>query len=193
MALKQWVGKVVAQTDQYALGVVFFELVTGRRPYMADTPAAVLLKQANDSLLRPKGFSPDLPDEVEQVIFKVRAKDPAERFEDMGAFVEALESWKELKKAESAEEVDHLQPEQIHLKGMKRGSQPIPTQLENITKKTKRERTIPNRVLLDDPSSGGMFSPPWTVEYYVIAVDASPQMNESNSGSTSQTMMGCGG
>jgi hypothetical protein len=31
---------------------------------------------------------------------------------------------------------------------------------------------------IDDPSSGGMVSPPWTVEYYVIAVDASPQMNE---------------
>jgi len=102
---------------------------------MADTPAAVLLKQANDFLPRPKGFIPDLPDEVEQIIFKVLVKDPAERFEDMGAFAEALESLKELKKAESAEEVDHLQPEQIHLKGMKRGSQPIPTQLENITKK----------------------------------------------------------
>jgi len=160
---------------------------------MADTPAAVLLKQANDSFPRPKGFIPDLPDEVEQVIFKVLAKDPAERFEDMSAFAEALESLKELKKAESAEEVDHLQPEQIHLKGMKRGSQPIPTQLENITKKTKRERTIQNRVLLDDPSFGGMVSPPWAVEYYVIAVDASPQMNETNSGSTSKSLMGCGG
>jgi hypothetical protein len=46
---------------------------------------------------------------------------------------------------------------------------------------------------IDDPSSGGMVSPPWTVEYYVIAVDASPQMNETNSGSTSKSLMGCGG
>lgn len=46
---------------------------------------------------------------------------------------------------------------------------------------------------IDDPSLGGMVSPPWMVEYYVIAVDASPQMNETNSGSTSKTMMGCGG
>jgi hypothetical protein len=49
------------------------------------------------------------------------------------------------------------------------------------------------QVAIDDPSSGGMVSPPWTVDYYVIAVDASPQMNESNSGSTSKTLMGCGG
>jgi hypothetical protein len=46
---------------------------------------------------------------------------------------------------------------------------------------------------IDDPSSGGMVSPPWMVEYYVIAVDASPQMNETNSGSTSKSLMGCGG
>jgi serine/threonine protein kinase len=91
MAPEQWLGKVVPQTDQYALGVVFFELVTGRRPYTADTPAAVLLKQANESLPRPREFVPDLPDEVEQVILKVLAKDPAERFEDMGLFTKALE------------------------------------------------------------------------------------------------------
>jgi len=49
------------------------------------------------------------------------------------------------------------------------------------------------QVAIDDPSSGGMVTPPWTVEYYVIAVDASPQMNETNSGSTSKSLMGCGG
>jgi len=102
MAPEQWVGKFIPQTDQYALGVVFFELVTGRRPYAADTPAAVLLKQANDPLPRPMDFVPDLPKEVEQVIFKVLNKDPDERYADMEVFAAALESLKELKKVDES-------------------------------------------------------------------------------------------
>ena len=56
MAPEQWTGKVVPQTDQYALGVVLYELVTGCKPYTADTPVAILLKQANEPLPRPKIF-----------------------------------------------------------------------------------------------------------------------------------------
>lgn len=71
--------------------MVFFELVTGRRPYTVNTPAAVLLKQATEPLPRPKDFVHNLPGEVERVIFKVLAKDPAERCKDMGAFAKVLE------------------------------------------------------------------------------------------------------
>ena len=43
MAPEQWVGKATAASDQYSLGVVFYEMVTSRRPFSAETPAAVLL------------------------------------------------------------------------------------------------------------------------------------------------------
>jgi formylglycine-generating enzyme required for sulfatase activity/tRNA A-37 threonylcarbamoyl transferase component Bud32 len=91
MAPEQWEGKVSEQTDIYALGVVFFELVTGRKPYIADTPAAVLRMQWSDPLPRPKVIIPGLPDEVERVIFKALAKQPGERYPDMGEFATALE------------------------------------------------------------------------------------------------------
>jgi len=123
MAPEQWMGKAVPQTDQYALGVVLFELVTSRRPYTADTPAAVLLKQATEPLPRPKDFIPDLPDEVERVIFKALAKDPQERFEDMGAFSEALEALKELKKAD---EVSTFTSPPAPLRYTERGVEPHP-------------------------------------------------------------------
>jgi tRNA A-37 threonylcarbamoyl transferase component Bud32/glycine cleavage system H lipoate-binding protein len=91
MAPEQWTGQAGTQADIYSLGVVFYELVTGRRPYTADTPAAVLLKQANDPLPRPSQFVPDLPERVDRVLLKALARNPEDRFTDMRAFSLAIE------------------------------------------------------------------------------------------------------
>jgi serine/threonine-protein kinase len=91
MAPEQWLGQVTPQTDIYALGVVFYEMITGRRPYTADTPAALLLKQANDPLPRPSGFVAGLPDAVERVLLKALAKRTEDRYPEMLTFVNALE------------------------------------------------------------------------------------------------------
>lgn len=90
MAPEQWLGNADPRTDIYSLGIVFFEMVTGYRPFSADTPAAVLLKHLNDPLPRPRSFVTDLPEEVEQVLFKALAKDMENRFQSMGSFAEAL-------------------------------------------------------------------------------------------------------
>jgi tRNA A-37 threonylcarbamoyl transferase component Bud32 len=78
------------RADIYSLGVVFYELVTGRKPYTADTPIAVLVKQMNDPLPRPKNFV-EIPDEVERVLFTALAKKPEDRYQSMGDFANALE------------------------------------------------------------------------------------------------------
>ena len=92
MAPEQWVGKTSPHSDMYSLGVVLYEMVTGRKPYLADTPAAILLKQANDPLPRPRQFVPDLPDKVEKMIFKALAKKPENRYSGMAEFVASLEN-----------------------------------------------------------------------------------------------------
>ena len=91
MAPEQWRGQALAQTDVYALGVVFYELLTGRRPYDADTPAAILEMVLVEPLARPKDFVPGLPDAVEKVLFKALAKKPGDRYPTMSEFAKALE------------------------------------------------------------------------------------------------------
>jgi serine/threonine protein kinase len=79
------------RVDIYSIGVVFYEMVTGRKPYQADTPMAVLFKHANEPLPRPKQFIPDLPDSIEQFLVKALAKKPEDRYQSMADLVKALE------------------------------------------------------------------------------------------------------
>jgi serine/threonine protein kinase len=91
MAPEQWQGKPVPQSDIYGLGMVLYELITGRLPYSADTPAAVMLKQAVEPLPRPRQFVPDLPEAVEEVIFKALAIKVENRYASMEEFAVALD------------------------------------------------------------------------------------------------------
>ena len=91
MAPEQVTGKNVdASTDIYAMGIIFYEMITGRKPYQADTPLAVLFKHASEPLPRPSQFVPDLPEEVEEVLFKALAKNPKNRYQTGSEFANTL-------------------------------------------------------------------------------------------------------
>ncbi len=91
MAPEQVISKTVDhRADIYALGVVFYEMITGRRPFVADTPMAVLFKHASEPLPNPRQFVPDLPSSVEMVLLRALAKKPEERFERMEEFASTL-------------------------------------------------------------------------------------------------------
>ncbi len=77
--------------DIYSLGVVLYEMVTGRVPFEAETPLAVLLKHVNAPLPPPRQMKPDLPEAVERVILKAMAKSPDDRFQSARSLVDALQ------------------------------------------------------------------------------------------------------
>lgn len=92
MAPEQWTGATSPQSDLYSLGIVLYEMVTGRKPYVADTPAAILIKQATEPLPNPRNFTADLPEALELVLIKVLARELENRYEDRNAFIGALEN-----------------------------------------------------------------------------------------------------
>jgi len=82
MAPEQTMGtEVDGRVDIYALGVMLFELVTGRAPYVADTPMAVLLQHINNPIPSARELDPTIPPELDAVIQKALAKDPSDRYQ----------------------------------------------------------------------------------------------------------------
>jgi serine/threonine protein kinase len=90
MAPEQGRGHADRRSDIYSLGVVFYEMVTGRKPFIADTPLAVLLMHITDPLPSPLKFIPDLPVEIERIIIKALAKRPEDRYQNMTVFIGAV-------------------------------------------------------------------------------------------------------
>jgi serine/threonine protein kinase len=80
------------RADIYALGVVLFEMATGRVPYQASRPFEVLLMHISEPAPRPRALVPDLPEDLERIILKALEKDPDSRYDDMLDMVGELES-----------------------------------------------------------------------------------------------------
>lgn len=93
MAPEQILGHTVTPSaDQYALGVVLYQLATGHLPYEAETPMGLALKHATEPLPRPRAINPKLPDAVEEVIVKALSKDGNFRYSSVTAFSDAFQA-----------------------------------------------------------------------------------------------------
>jgi serine/threonine-protein kinase len=83
-------GEVDARADVYALGVMFFQMLTGRLPFTSENPAAVVLAHLSEPPLDPRALLPALSDHIALAILRALAKDPAERYRTAGALAAAL-------------------------------------------------------------------------------------------------------
>lgn len=79
-----------ARSDIYALGIVLFELITGREPYQAETPMGLLLMHLNEPLPEIDDLRDDVPVDVKLVIEQATMKDPDDRYPSAGKMSDAF-------------------------------------------------------------------------------------------------------
>ena len=84
--------EVTGRSDVYALGIVLYEMLTGRRPFEGDSAAGVALKRLTEDPVPPTTYRP-LPVGLSAIVMRALARDPDERFPDAGSFAEALRVW----------------------------------------------------------------------------------------------------
>jgi eukaryotic-like serine/threonine-protein kinase len=81
---------VDARSDLYSIGIILYELLTGRVPFDAESPVSVALKQVSEAPIPPRELDPTLPPALEGVVLRALEKDPARRFQSADEFIEAL-------------------------------------------------------------------------------------------------------
>jgi serine/threonine-protein kinase len=75
------------RTDIYSLGIVMYEMVTGRVPYDADSPVSVALKHIQEPVVPPKELDENIPDSLNKLILKAVEKEPIRRYQTMTAML----------------------------------------------------------------------------------------------------------
>lgn len=100
-APEQAQGEIVSPAaDVYALGIVMYEMLTGRTPFDGDTPVAVAMQHIQDPPVPPSELNPGIPPALEDIILRCLEKIPEMRFRDGSQLARALES---LAEADSSE------------------------------------------------------------------------------------------
>lgn len=77
-------GFVDGKSDIYSLGIVMYEMVTGRVPFDGESTVAIAIQHLQEEMIRPSAYAPELPISLEKIILKCTQKSPDRRYDTIG-------------------------------------------------------------------------------------------------------------
>lgn len=80
------------QSDIYSLGIILFELLTGQVPFEGETAVSIALKHFRDEIPSVRRFNPQIPQPLENVVYRATAKHPCDRYHDVAAMAADLQT-----------------------------------------------------------------------------------------------------
>jgi serine/threonine-protein kinase len=87
------VDHIGEQTDVYALGVVLYEMLTGRRPFIASDSKSVLYRIQTEDPVRPRSLDPAIPSDLERICLRAMQKNPDDRYASAAEMGDDLENF----------------------------------------------------------------------------------------------------
>jgi serine/threonine protein kinase len=136
-------GRGDSRSDLYSLGIVFYEMLTGKTPFDADTPLAILMKHLHDPLPLPRKIEPSIPESFERVVLKVLAKQPGDRYQSAEEMAQTLR--------EAAEQSGTAIPEQVFLPTPVRAPEPdVPSSAKVVFSGEERQQIASTQFAADE-------------------------------------------
>lgn len=83
-----------ARTDIYSVGVMLYEMLTGRVPFEADSPVSVAIKQIQSPLARPREINPEIPEALEEIVLRATQKDVNRRYQSAAEMLQDIAEFK---------------------------------------------------------------------------------------------------
>ena len=83
-----------ARADLYSVGVMMYEMLTGKLPFESDSAVSVAIKQISDEAVPPRKINPDIPKPLEEITMRAMAKDVRWRYQTAGEMLAAIDEFK---------------------------------------------------------------------------------------------------
>ena len=137
-------GRVDSRSDIYSLGVVIYEMMSGRPPYDGESPVAIAIKHINGGAVLPSTLNPNIPGGLEQIIMKAMAHDPEQRYDSATQMLKDLDEFRK----SPAMLFDYNTPPtdevtKLHRPQVEEPTPPVRTTAERVEQKQNGERKDP--------------------------------------------------